>query len=396
MRPLFLLMLFLFWMLPARADGLRDALDKAWARNPQAHVLSAREAEVKARQGAAASLLPAPPALSVSHESERWNDDLGKREWEVEIGLPFWLPGERQARQNLAAAEQSRWQAEISTLRLTLAGELRERIWAAAQAESELALARRRLETAQVLERDVARRVAAGDLARTDLLLAQNDTLAAQASVLEAEVRLARALQDFSTLTGDERLPSEQEEVLRDTAALDLHPQLEAARQAIALARAKLQVAREARRDSPQLSIGTTRERDSFGEPYRDRIGFKFKLPFATEARNQPVLTAAQTELTQAEAEYRQARARLEGEIRQVRQAYQSSLMQLDLARRKQALAAENLALLQKAFDLGELDLPGLMRVKALAFETEFGLFQQVIAVARSRALLNQALGVLP
>lgn len=395
MRPLFL-MLFLFWMLPAHADSLRDALDKAWARNPQAQALSAREAEIRAGRDAAASLLPAPPALGISHESERWNNDLGKREWGAEIELPLWLPGERQARQKLADAEQSGWQAEISTLRLTLAGEVRESIWTVAQVESELVLARRRLETAQALERDVARRVTAGDLARTDLLLAQNDTLAAQASVLETEVKLSHALQDFSTLTGDERLPSEREEVLRDTVALEAHPQLESARQAIALAQAKLQVARAARRDSPQLSLGTTRERDSFGDPYRERIGFKFKLPFATEARNQPLLTAAQTELTQAEAEYRQARVRLEGEIRQARQTYQSSLLQLDLARRKQALAAENLALLQKAFDLGELDLASLMRIKALAFEAELGLTQQLTATARSRARLNQALGVLP
>ncbi|MBI2313911.1 MAG: TolC family protein [Betaproteobacteria bacterium] len=387
--------LLLSWLLPAQADSLRDALEKAWARNPQAQALSAREAEVKARQGAAASLLPAPPALSISHKTDRWNSGIGKREWEAEIELPLWLPGEKSARLAVSAAEYAEWRVSGAALRLGLAGELRERTWNAAQGEAELALAKRRLETAQALEKDVARRVGAGDLARTDLLLARNDALTAHAAVLENEVKLAQALQTYLALTGEELLPTEREETVRD-AALDTHPQLEAARQTIVLAQAKIRHARETRRDSPELSFGTLRERDAFGEPYHDRVGVKFKLPFATDARNEPVLAAAQTELTQAEAEYRQIRARVEGEIRQARQAHQSALLQLDLARRKQALAAENLVLLQKAFDLGELDLPSLLRVKALAHEAELGLTQQAIAAARSRAMLNHALGVLP
>lgn len=380
----------------AAAGTLREALDKAWERNPQAQGARAREAELQARRQAAEGLLPAPPAVSLSHRSDQLNKNAGKHEWEAELGLPLWLPGQKQARIDHAASEQTEWSATLAALRLEIAGELRERVWAAVLAGNELELHMQRLETAAILERDVARRVAAGDLARTDLLLAQNDTLAARFAVLDNQSKLGQAMQSYYALTGDERLPGQREEQTHDEASLDTHPRLEAARTAIALAQAKLRDAMESRRDPPELSVGTRRERASFDEPYSDTVSIKLRLPFATEARNRPLITAAETELARAQAEYRQARIRVEADIRQKRHEYHAALAQLDITRGKQALTAENLALLQKAFDLGELDLVNLMRAKALAHEANLALIQQTIAVARTRAALNQALGVLP
>ncbi|HSD59364.1 MAG TPA: TolC family protein [Burkholderiales bacterium] len=378
------------------ADNLKEALDQAWARSPQAQAAEAREAELNARLEAAGSLLPAPPAVSLGYRSDQLNDKLGKREWGAEIEFPLWLPGEQRARLDAADREQSDWSAGLIALRLTLAGELRERVWAAALAENELRLARARLATAESLESDVARRMKAGDLARTDLLLAQNEALAAGAAVSEAEIRLAETLQAYHALTGEEKPPAQTEESPGEAPDLDRHPALEAARHAIALAQAKLKLAAESRRDAPEITLGALRERDFVDESYHDTIGIKLKIPFATDARNQPIITAAQTELVQAQAEYRQARLRIESEIRQKRPAFDAATAQLELARRKQAVAAENLRLLQKAFDLGELDLPALLRAKALAYEGDLALVQKTIAVGRARAALNQALGVLP
>ncbi|HEX9179981.1 MAG TPA: TolC family protein [Burkholderiales bacterium] len=378
------------------AGGLREALDKAWARSPQAQAAEAREAEVKAREDAAGSLLPAPPAVTVGYRGDQLNDKEGRREWEAEIDLPLWLPGEQGARLDAADRERSGWSASLAALRLTLAGELRERVWAAALAESDLRLARARLATAESLESDVARRLRAGDLARIDLLLAQNESLAAAAAVLDAEIRLAEALQAYRALTGDEQRPAQMPEPPGEAQDPDLHPTLEATRNAMALAHARLRIALESRRDPPELTLGAVRERDFFDEPYHTTIGFKLKIPFATDARNQPVITAAQTELVQAQAEYRQTRLRVELEIRQKRQALDAATAQLELAQRKQAATAENLRLQQKAFDLGELDLPALLRAKSLAHDGDLTLAQQIIAVARARAALNQALGVLP
>lgn len=378
------------------ADNLKEALDQAWARSPQAQAAEAREAELNARLEAAGSLLPAPPALSLGYRSDQLNDKLGKREWGAEIEFPLWLPGEQGARLDAANRERSGWSASLAALRLTLAGELRERVWAAALAESDLRLARARLATAESLESDVARRLRAGDLARIDLLLAQNESLAAGAAVLDAEIRLAEALQAYRALTGDEKQPAQAQEPAGEAPDLDFHPTLEAARNTVALAQARLKVAVESRRDPPEITLGAVRERDFSDEPYHSSIGIKLKVPFATDARNQPVITAAQTELVQAQAEYRQARLRIESEIPQKRQALDGAAAQLELAQRKQAASAENLRLQQKAFDLGELDLPALLRARSLAYDGELSLAHQTIAVARARAALNQALGVLP
>jgi cobalt-zinc-cadmium efflux system outer membrane protein len=380
----------------ASAAGLREALDRAWARNPQAQAAEAREAEARARVDAARSLLPGAPAVSLRYRTDQLTEERGFREYEAELELPLWLPGEQRARVELALREQAEALAALQAARLEIAGELRERVWAAALARSEFELARSRAETSQALEDDVARRVQAGELARTDLLLAKNETLAARAALLEAESREQQAQTAYLALTGDARLPEPGEEAPAPESGLDAHPALEARRQGIALALAKQRLALESRRDSPELALVTRRERAGRGDPWEDTWGLRLKIPFATDARNRPAIASANRELIQLEAEYRQARLRLEAEIAQKRREHESAVSQLRLAREKREVAAENLALIKKAFDLGEFELADLLRTRALAQEAELALAQQSVAMARARAALNQALGVLP
>lgn len=388
----------LIGLLPAvaAAGGLRDALERAWERDTEARALEAREAELQARDSAAGSLLPAPPAVAVTHRTDQWNNDLGRREWEADIDLPLWLPGQQRARLGQAGAERGEWQAALAERRLALAGELRRLVWAVALADSQARLARQRLVTAQALERDVGRRVQAGDLAHADLLLARNETLTTQSAVLGHAAALAQALERYRAFTGDSAPPPDRDEPAPAATAPDTHPRLEAARTAIAAAQAKARVVRESPRDPPELQLVTGSERDAFGESYRQRIGIRLRLPFATEARNRPLLTEAETALTRAQAAYRQTQVAVEAEIRQARQALQAALEQSRLAEQQRNLAAEHLRLKQKAFDLGELDLPSLMRVRTLAWEAEAAWAQQTMLAGAARGTLNQALGVLP
>ncbi len=378
------------------AQNLRAAVEKAWARNPEAKVLEARRAEITARRTAASSVLPGAPALELSNRSDRLTDNRGQDELEAGVSLPLWLPGQQAARVEEAAAAEAGLNQEMRALRLKLAGELREAVWSAALAESQVVVAEHYLETTKKLEEDIKRRVAAGDLAQTDLNLAQNDTLTVQTALLEAQARRFQSEQNYSILVGESPIVAEHEEALPALTAFDDHPRLTAARGAIAYAQAQLRAVNAARRDSPELTLSTRRERRDEAEPYDQSIGISLRLPFSTEARNRPLIAAAETALTQSQAQYEQARRQLEAEIKQAEQGYQMTQQALAIAETQQRLTAENVVLLQRSFDLGELSLVLLLQAKNAAFSAEQAYTQQKITLALSKARLNQAQGILP
>ncbi|HRD86388.1 MAG TPA: TolC family protein, partial [Rubrivivax sp.] len=159
----------------AQADTLRQIFDKAWQLAPQARAAEARRGEAEASRGVAQSLLAGAPQITIGQRSDRWNDDLGKRENEVALALPLWLPGQRSAQAAVAAADGSATEQGITAARLALAGELRSALWNLILARNEAAITGQRLAALLKLEEDVARRVKAGDAARTDLLLAQQE-----------------------------------------------------------------------------------------------------------------------------------------------------------------------------------------------------------------------------
>lgn len=60
------------------------------------------------------------------------------------------------------------------------------------------------------------------------------------------------------------------------------------------------------------------------------------------------------------------------------------------------ALASERLALQEKAFSLGELDLAEFIRIRASASEARLDLVRAENALNAARARLNQSKGILP
>lgn len=382
---------------PAQAQTLAQALDQAWSRHPQAAAFAAREEAVRARAEVAAGITPGPAALSLSSLNDRLDRNRGRQEWEAEMAVPLWLPGQQTARAAEAASALAEVAAQSRALRLQLAGELREVWWALAAARNARDLAGRRAQTAQSLEADVQRRYRAGELARIDANLARGERLAAEAAVLEAEAALLAAEQRWRSLTG---MPAPRE--LAEEGGADArepaedHPRFAAVAAAARTARARLRVAEETRRDAPQLAVRVVRERGEFAEPYANTVGVKLTIPFSSGARVRQESSAARAEASQADAELALARLRLQLEAEQARLDLAAAERQFVMARERRELTADNLRLAEKAFSLGESDLATLLRIRAAAFEAEAFLDRQQIARAAARSRLKQALGVLP
>jgi outer membrane protein TolC len=73
-----------------------------------------------------------------------------------------------------------------------------------------------------------------------------------------------------------------------------------------------------------------------------------------------------------------------------------SAQQELDVAQRQNTIVQENLRLARVAFDVGETDLVGLLRVQRLAFAALRRVKELRIMRQRAIARFNQAAGRLP
>lgn len=382
---------------PVCADGtLRDAVERAWARQPAYQAQPARAEEFAAKRDAAQALFPEPPSLSVGNRNDRLNRNEGVREWEAEIALPLWLPGEQGRQAAIVSAERDQYGTALAAAKLKVAGDVRDAYWQVRLTENELALARRKVEEAGVLAADVERRVKAGDLARVELNQAQAAERLARAALAEAEIKTFRARQGFNVLTGLSTLPSGAETSPAQATLLDDHPLLAPLQRAVATNQAKLNQATQNLRNNPELELGVRRERNTFDDAYANSLQLRFRLPFATDARNRPRIAAANAELIEAQAAFGLERAKVAAEVEAARWEHEQARVVVQLTETRFTLATDTQRLLARAFALGELDLVSRLRAENERFESELNFTRTTLEAARAVARLNQALGVLP
>lgn len=380
--------------LPAHAQTLRDALESAWSKQPAQHAQADRLAELEGKRKAANALTPEPAALSIGQRSDQPGGGTGRREWEIELAAPLWLAGQRQRQRAVVEAEGGSYAAAQALGKWRLAGEVRAAWWRARLADAERGLAKQRFESAAALARDVARRVKAGDLAKVDANRASAAEQTTQIAVGEADVRAFRALQQFTALTGLSGMSLAGEQPA--TRPADTHPQRIAAQQLATLAQKRVDYAESTRRDPPELSVGLTRERSTFEDRFENSIKLRLKVPFATDARNQPRLAAATALRAEADAAQVLEAIDIEADTASARREVEQAQITVQLSAASFDLARDTHQLLDRAFKAGELDFPTRLRAEAERFEAERNLIRSRIEAEHAISKLNQALGLLP
>lgn len=376
---------------------LREVLEKTFERHPQRHVLQAMDGEVQARYLHARGMLPAAPAISVRHQNDTLGSGRGEREWEAELELPVWLPGQRTARQAVASGTQTDLAATRDALRLQVAGVLRDTVWDIGTNANNVDLANLRLATTKALQRDVERRFQAGELARTDLMLAQNETLQSETALLRAQAELRHAQHRYRVLTGLDEIPANIEEPLSNQPGFgEWHPFIREVESKIQLAQNERDLVRVERRENPQLMLAARSQRGAFDNAYNDSIGLKLRIPFEFEARSAPLLAAAESSLARNMSERDRLQLAMETAQHEAQHNLEVTRAELEIVTRQNQLAQENLRLAKKAFELGETDLVHLMRVQALAHEAERALGSRRVQLKWDIAKYNQSVGVLP
>lgn len=384
------------------AVTLRTALDAAWQRAVAARESEGQRLRIEADRTAAASLWAAPPSFEVSYRDDRLQSNIGKREAELGVVVPLWLPGQQTARVATADAADAQANAAEQAARWRLAGELIDAAWQIATLQAELAQADQQAALFQQLSMDTERRVRAGDLARVDALSAQAEHLAATSVQSEARQRLQSARARWTLLTGLTAAPDltvvpgagSVQQAAPD--AVESHPELQLARQSSALARQRLDLLRVSRRDAPELSVGLRREMPGRAEASQGSLMLGLRVPFATRERNRPLEAAALAELDVAVTHEQRLRERLESERQSSGQALQAAVAQLLAETTRARLLRERASLFDQSFKAGETPLPDLLRALVAAAQADSAAARQTAALGLARARLQHTLGLLP
>lgn len=379
----------------AASVGLRAALDAAWQRAVAARESEGQRRRAEADRSVASSLWAAPPSLALSHRDDRLQSNAGRRETEIGVAVPLWLPGQRAARVGTAEAAATQALAAEQVARLRLAGDLREAAWQLAALQAELVQADTQVRSLKQLADDVERRVRAGDLARADALAAQAEHLAAAAQQADVQQRLQAARSRWTLLTGLTAAPDPSSDAATE-APTATHPELVFAAQSTELARQRVELMRRSRRDAPELTVGVRQDTPGRAESSQGSLVVGLRLPFGTDDRNRPLEAAALAELDVAQTHEQRLRERLDSDIAAARDALRSAQAQLDAETARARLLRERATLIDKSFRAGETPLPDLLRALAAAAQADSAAARQNAALGLARARLQQALGLLP
>ncbi len=363
-------------------------------RNPDALAGALAEAAAWSRQ--AELVFAAPPNVFLRHNRPGPGEDFGLMEHEALLQLTLKWPSQGDAQRRLATSARALALTDARAGLWQLAGIVREAIWEYQLALSELAAANRALGLSEQILETVRLRYQAGDLAHSELLLAEAEQLARAMAVTGAERRLADAGRRYESLTGLQQLPAAAAEDAVDMPPLEQHPALLAAADTVERARWSSEVQRQAGRTNPVLGIGPRRERARGFEPWSDSIGFTLQLPFGSA----DYATAAAASAERAVTDAMVGRERLQRELALARH---EALHELEVARSLQAqvlrwqqVSEQREAIARVAFDAGEIDLTRFLRVRNDAIAARRARVDAELRINLAIARRNQAAGILP
>ncbi|MGD2118875.1 MAG: TolC family protein [Chromatiales bacterium] len=379
------------------APSLADMLAAADKRHPGVELADAERKLATALSNKAEQPFASQPSANIKYQTDAVGSELGYREWEGGIDMPLWLPGQADSYRREAESTLATSDAIAQARKLKLAGQVRERLWAAAIARGEAEQAQSAVSAAKQLLQDVQQRVEAGELPRNDQLLAQKELIGREESLQQAKVQARQADQMFQHYTGIELPEQPGSEPLTTPAELaDSHPSLQLARLRADQAQARRDRVSSESRPSPNLWLGAKSAKAASGNDYESSVGIELSMPFATGAHSAPAIAEAENSLTQARTEYQLAHHELQEALQLAQLELEQTSATLAQTEKRQRLAEASLKLNRRAFELGETDLVRLIQAQADALSARHDYQIRQLQHSQAVARLNQALGVIP
>jgi outer membrane protein, heavy metal efflux system len=375
---------------------LHDVLQQVVAIHPQQSLLTAHQQMVQARKVMANSWLPQAPSVGFSHQSDAFLSRRDEREWQAQVQIPIWLPGQRQARDEVATLADNSLLQDRAGLQQLAADLLRNAVWDIAMRRNDINLMENRRNTLRSIGEDVQKRFKAGEIARMDVMQSQQETIQAERQLVLATAELMHAQFRYQQLTGLKAMPARLEEPLSTRETYTDSAFWQAALARVRLAEGQRNLTMIEHRQNPQLTINTRTMQGGFDSQFNGSMGVAINIPLQSEVTRAPQLANAEQNIGDAKSQLETLQRTLETALHEAEHNLYVSRQELSLIEQQQAIASENATLARKAYRLGELDLNQLLRLQLLAFEAERSLSSQQLQVQWNIAKYNQAVGVLP
>lgn len=377
------------------AITLKSLTDYVYSIEPARQGESSLQQLSDARKTRASTLFADAATISFNHFNDGIGSGDGLREYESSVSMPLWLPGQKRQQQNWSQELANQLSYYQQRLRLHASGHVRQHVWQVMYAAARVRQTDTMLENAEALKGSVDKRVAAGDLAETEQLLAESNLLAMQNQRQQAQNQLQKAINQYHYQTGQRSLPAEVEEALPAQRKITAdHPLLAELSQKVATLRSQMHNARYAGAVNPSVSLGVKRERGAGSDPYNNSVGVGVTMALGDKAFSEPAIAEAAKAMADVEIQRQQLKGDLEAQLIAQMDQLQSQQTQQQMFKKQYAVSAAYLERQQKSFDLGQIDLMTLLRVEAQANENRAQVQMLEIAIGQTIAQINQTLGI--
>lgn len=341
-------------------------------------------------------MLPDAPAVSIYHQNDTIGSRRNERDFMAEFEFPLWLDGQRTAREKVANLTAELLDADMESLRLLAAGQLRDALWDVVMNRNEVALYTQKLVHASQLEADVKMKYEAGELAKTDWMLAQQETLSAEKSLVRAQAELMHANFRYRQLTGIQETPEHFIEQKSVRSNFLQSPIWRAAESRLKKAQGDRDLTHIERRENPQVILNVRDSQGAFDMQYNQSVGVRVKIPLNSAVRSASLLAASEQLIGDVMADRESLLRQLETQLHEAEHNLEVSEMEIKIAKHQAEIAKENARLARIAYASGELDLTNLLRIQAQSFEADRSYTNREIEMQWNIARYNQAVGELP
>lgn len=386
--------------------SLEQMLAYADANSPVLSAARSTRSRAEAARVAASILLPTNPELSVAVGPRLGISGVGL-DVEASLMQQIQIAGERGARKNAAERFAELTEADIEQLRWAVHCDVHATFHRALVENKRLALAERVVSFQQDVLRVVERQISAGEtapltlrLAKAEVAQAQQVLVGARQAFYASRVRLALLsgwpVDSLPTPGGEVDDPREPPPAASlGPIAREKLPSLRAATARLREAEARVTVANREGWPRPSIGVQYRHEGNPSTEGFYDIFMGAISVPIPTFQVNQGERAKARADLTVATAELDAALKLLEGQIAEARSEVAAA------AERTQAYGTEivprleeNLSLLRRSFELGEIDILALSsgRERFLRIQSDSLSAQQDYFVAL--ATLERVVGV--
>lgn len=377
--------------------SLSQLIDLTLEKYPDSQWLSALEAEVSALKQRGDSWTAGASTAGLRFQ-EATSGTLHYLDGTVEV--PLWNLGQRDANQRISEKAQIDSTMQSVVTKWRVAGLIRTALWDISLQELRLEQTKIDMQAAQQLADDVKKRVEAGDLAQTDLLLVQTEVLKKRSALTQAEAEVMHARKRYNSITQTTKVPKNFKETLSTQAEIEqTHPALQAINSQIERKQAELEALQLVGSGQSSITAGINSDRPSRGDERSNNtesFNIGVNVPFGGQAHLAPQTAALNVELNKLRAERDQLFRDLEQAHHEAEHNLQVNQAELAISNELKTVAEKHLKMTQLSFSVGEIDLIDLLKIQAQTQLAVLTAKEREIIVQRDFAFYNQAVGVLP